>query len=105
MALAPSAKHRLFGVILVLVPVLFLLITEGALRFFGVGMDLSLVQRTVVRGREFYTINRMVGRRYFSRPGVAIPEPPDVLFPVRKSSSTANLRTGTSSTMKWEDSP
>lgn len=91
MALAPSAKHRLFGVILVLVPVLFLLITEGALRFFGVGMDLSLVQRTVVRGREFYTINRMVGRRYFSRPGVAIPEPPDVLFPVRKSPRTRRV--------------
>lgn len=91
MTLSPSAKHRLFGAILVLTPVIFLLLTEGALRFFSVGTDLRLVQRTVVRGREFYTINRMVGRRYFSRPGVAIPEPPDVLFPVKKSPRTRRI--------------
>ncbi len=91
MSLSSAAKHRLFGAILVLTPVLFLLLTEGALRFFAVGTDLGLVQRTIVRGREFYTINRMVGRRYFSRPGVAIPEPPDVLFPVRKSPRTKRV--------------
>jgi tetratricopeptide (TPR) repeat protein len=89
--LSPSAKHRLFGAILLLTPVIVLLLIEGALRFFSYGTDLSLVQRTVVRGREFYTINRMVGRRYFSQPGIAIPEPPDVLFPVVKSPRTRRI--------------
>jgi tetratricopeptide (TPR) repeat protein len=90
-ALSPVAKRRLFGAILLLTPVIVLLLIEGALRFFSYGTDLSLVQRTTVRGREFYTINRMVGRRYFSQPGIAIPEPPDVLFPVMKSARTRRI--------------
>ena len=84
-------KRRVFGLILLLTPVIILLLIEGALRFFSYGTDLSLVQRTVVRGREFYTINRMVGRRYFSQPGIVIPEPPDVLFPVIKSPHTRRI--------------
>jgi lysophospholipase L1-like esterase len=89
--LSSSAKHRLFGAILVLTPVAVLLLVEMALRIFSYGIDPDLVQKTVVRGREFYTINRMVARRYFSAPGIAIPEPPDVLLPVAKPAHTRRI--------------
>jgi lysophospholipase L1-like esterase len=89
--LSSSAKHRLFEAILILTPPAALLLVEIALRICSYGADLDLVQKTVVRGREFYTINRMVARRYFSVPGIAIPEPPDVLFPVAKSRHTKRI--------------
>ena len=46
---------------------------------------------TTVRTREFYTLNRAIGKRYFDQPGVAIPEPPDVLFPKLKSPRTKRI--------------
>ncbi len=91
MQLTPTAKHRLFSIILLITPFLFLLMLEGGLRFFSYGVDLALVHRTTVRGRDFLTINRSVARRYFSQPGVAIPEPPDVLFSVRKAARTKRV--------------
>jgi len=79
------ARHRAFALILLLAPLFFLAAVEGFLRLCSYGGERDLVLTTTIRNREFYTLNRAIGKRYFVQPGVAIPEPPDVLFPKLKS--------------------
>jgi tetratricopeptide (TPR) repeat protein len=86
-----SVQRRLFVAILVVTPFILLLLAEGALRVFSYGEKLDPVLRTTIRGREFFSVNRAVGHRYFIQPGVAVPEPPDALFPVVKSLRTRRI--------------
>ena len=76
---------------LLVIPCLFIVGIECVLRIFQCGGDIDLVLATRIRGRDFFTINRNIGRRYFTQPGIAIPEPPDVLFPAVKSPHTKRI--------------
>lgn len=73
-------KHRLFALITVATPILALLLLEGSLRIFGYGGDIRLVVDREIMGRKFLSINRLVGRRYFTGELSRIPEPPDEFF-------------------------
>jgi len=73
-------RKTVFSLITAVVPILFLLLTEGTLRLIGYGSDLELVVPREILGHRFLSINRQAGKRYFSDSGIAIPEPPDDFF-------------------------
>ncbi len=85
------ARRRVFSVVILLAPLLILAAVEGFLRLFSYGGERDLVLTTTIRNREFYTLNRAIGKRYFVQQGVAIPEPPDALFPKFKSPHTQRI--------------
>ena len=63
----PSALKRLvFNATLILIPLLFLIVLESALRLFHCGTDLSLFIRSP-RYHGYYEINPFIGKRYFSK--------------------------------------
>lgn len=81
----PSARKRtVFWAVLLLIPISVFALLEISLRMMNYGGSLDLVVRTTVAGRDYYTLNREVGRRYFSQEGIAIPEAFDDLFRVTK---------------------
>lgn len=84
-------KRLAFTFILVLLPFALLLITECSLRLFDYGGNLDLVVRRTVGGREFFTINRAVGKRYFAGTVAVIPEPHEDNFTVVKSPGTKRV--------------
>jgi tetratricopeptide (TPR) repeat protein len=84
-------RRPLFSLVLLLAPLLILAAVEGSLRLFSYGGERDLVLTTTLRNREFYTLNRAIGKRYFNQPGVAIPEPPDLLFPKHKPPHTKRI--------------
>ncbi len=80
-----------FWIITVLTPLLFLGGAELVLRSLNYGGTLDLVVRTKVLGKEWYTLNRGVARRYFLQEGVALPEPSDDLFEIDKGPTTKRI--------------
>ena len=77
-------KRILFSAFLCLLPLLVFVLLEAALRMFDYDDDLSLVVKTISDGRQFYQINRSVGRRFFTQNDPVIPEPHDDRFLVNK---------------------
>lgn len=86
-----SSKRRAFWVFLLLFPFLLLIAAELILRAFQYGGDLDLVVRTSIEGKEYYSLNRGVGKRYFTQKGIAIPEPYDDPFEVKKQPGTKRI--------------
>src|SRR5437870_1143268 len=76
---------------MLIVPFLFLIALETALRYFNYGDNTELVLRTRIRGKEYYQLNRSVARRYFSNSSVSIPEAYDDLFEVHKQANTKRI--------------
>lgn len=88
--LTPGRRRLLWGVTLAL-PFLFLALLEAGLRIANYGDDLDLVTERRAFGRDWYALNSGVGRRYFSQPGIAVPEVYDDLFEKQKSPRTKRI--------------
>ena len=88
--LSPSRK-RMFTVILILLPILFFVITELGLRAFNYGGNFDLVVTQKLFGKEYYTLNREVARRYFSQSDIAVPEVAGDLFEIKKQPNTKRI--------------
>lgn len=83
-------RQRLFGVLASLIPVLFILILEFALRWFHYGPDLSIFSSETLEGKSYYTLNPSCKNRYFSRSGF-IPDPSPEHFLVNKPAGTLRI--------------
>lgn len=77
--------------ILFLTPIVVLVALELILRATNYGGNLDLVIRKQINGKEYYSINRAVGARYFAYAGTVIPEPADDIFEVSKSTNTIRI--------------
>jgi tetratricopeptide (TPR) repeat protein len=86
-----SAKTKTFWAIIVLFPLVLIVILEIFLRLFNYGGNTDLVVKTTIQGKEYYILNREVGRRYFSQKGIAIPEAYDDYFEIKKSPNTKRV--------------
>ncbi len=84
-------RRILFWSIMLLLPFVFLLALEGALRLAHYGDDLDLVLTTHAFGRDWYTLNTAAGKRYFSQAGIAVPELYDELFELHKQPNTKRI--------------
>ena len=85
------AKRRVFTLVMLLSPFVLLFTLEFTLRFLNYGGNLSLITKKIVGGKEFYSINRSVGRRYFAQPGAIVPEPADDRFEIKKAKNTKRI--------------
>lgn len=75
----------LFPILLVLVPVLFFVLFEASLRIAGYGKDYDLVHKIKIGDTDYYAVNKLVARRYFSPGNVTIPDARDGVFLCEKS--------------------
>ncbi len=89
-SLSPQRK-RFFWFLLITFPLLLLIIAELTLRLMNYGGNLDLVVKTTLVGKEYYTLNREVARRYFSQREVGIPEAQDDLFEIKKQPNTKRI--------------
>ena len=62
-----TSKKYLFRIILILIPVILFIVIELALRLFGYADDLDFVSKIERNGKQYYTINQLVGKRYFNK--------------------------------------
>lgn len=67
-------KKIVFTFILVLLPLLLLVVVEAALRVFNYGPDLDLIKVKEINGKRYYALNPGVGKRYFTKGILAVPE-------------------------------
>ncbi|MEX2190620.1 MAG: tetratricopeptide repeat protein [Bacteroidota bacterium] len=88
--LKPAKKYFLWLVTLSL-PIVALVILEFALRIFHYGGNTDLVVIKSVGGQEKFSINRSVGRRYFSASDPVIPEPAEDTFTMKKTKRTKRI--------------
>ncbi|HYQ86641.1 MAG TPA: hypothetical protein VES59_05300 [Bacteroidota bacterium] len=86
-----SRNRKSFWVVIILTPFLVLGAAEGVLRWIDYGGTLDLVVKTRVMGKDWYTLNRRVGQRYFLQKGIAVPEPSDDLFELDKQPGTKRI--------------
>ncbi|MGB2868671.1 MAG: tetratricopeptide repeat protein [Bacteroidota bacterium] len=84
-------RRRIFMAVMVAVPILFFALTELFLRTFDYDGPLDVVVKRTVNGKEYYSINRAVGRKYFGSANVAIPEPSDDVFEIAKPGNTIRI--------------
>jgi tetratricopeptide (TPR) repeat protein len=84
-------KRWAFRITLALFPLLAFLLLELVLRAFEYGGDLDLVVKKEIGGKQYYSINRAVGRRYFAGSGFVSPEPASDIFEVNKSDTTIRI--------------
>ena len=84
-------NKKAFWIVMLLTPLLLLAGTELLLRRIDYGGTLDLVVKTRVMGKEWYTLNPRIARRYFLQEGVAIPEPSDDLFEIEKRPNTKRI--------------
>lgn len=83
-------RRRIFSAIMVFSPAILLVFLELILRAAHYGGDMSLFTKTMVRGKEYYSINRTVSRRYFTRTGF-VPQLPEGMFEVNKGKKTKRI--------------
>ena len=86
-SLSPQ-KRRLFTIITAVIPLVLLIVIEIMLRLFHYGSGYDLVMTTEVDGKAYYTINPMVGKRYFNPQRYFIPQIASGNFEVVKSPNT-----------------
>jgi tetratricopeptide (TPR) repeat protein len=86
-----TSKRRLFWAILVALPFSFIVVLELFLRYIDYGGNADLVTKINVVGKDYYTLNREVAKRYFTQKGIGIPETCDDIFEVAKQSSTKRI--------------
>jgi lysophospholipase L1-like esterase len=84
-------KQWTFRIALVLFPLLTFLLLELVLRAFEYGGNLDLVVKKEIGGKQYYSINRAVGKRYFAGSGFVSPEPASDIFEVNKSDTTIRI--------------
>ncbi len=85
-------KKIVFYGILILIPFLVLFLAEGLLRVFQYQASLdSLVLTKIFGGKDYYSVNPEVSKRYFASHNVGIPQPYEELFEVHKSAKTLRI--------------
>lgn len=67
-------KKILFTSLLVLLPVLILAMLEMTLRVFHYGPNLDLIVVKEINGQKYYALNPGIGKRYFTKGILAVPE-------------------------------
>lgn len=89
-ALTPQ-QRRLFLIVTILIPFLLLIFLEIGLRIFHYGNEYDLVTINTLNGKEFYTINPVVGKRYFDPNKYFVPQIYSGRFDVVKSNNTFRI--------------
>lgn len=84
-------KKKVFLLAMILTQIIILVGTETILRAIHYGGNLDLVVKTTVMGKEYYTLNREVARRYFSQKGINVPEAYDDIFEIQKQPHTKRI--------------
>jgi tetratricopeptide (TPR) repeat protein len=84
-------KRFAFSLIVLLFPLMVLAAAEVSLRLIDYGGNLDLVVRRTIGGREFFTINRAVGKRYFAGTVTVVPEPHEDNFAIAKFPGTKRV--------------
>jgi lysophospholipase L1-like esterase/Flp pilus assembly protein TadD len=84
-------KKRIFTLILLILPLVFLLLMEGVLRLFNYGgsPDLFVLQTTGEQSE--YVLNENFTKRYFFQKGIHTPVPLSQTFPAIKDSATLRI--------------
>jgi len=96
------ARRRLFTVLMVALPILFIILLELTLRIFHYGGDWDLVLTKDVDGLKFHYINRQVAKRYFLSDEISIPNANDEAFAFKKAPNTVRIFClGESTTAGW----
>lgn len=88
--ISPGRK-RLFWLILLLSPAVLLAAAELLLRLADYGGNLDIITTKRMVGKEYYTVNHDIARRYFSQKNIALPEPHDDLFSIVKQPGTKRI--------------
>lgn len=100
-----TTKKIIFTLILLLIPVIFILILETALRLFDYGGNLDLFVLRTAPYSEF-VLNENFTKRYFFQKGIKTPIPLSQRFPAQKDSSTYRIFClGASTTQGFPYSP
>lgn len=86
-----ARRQRVFQVVVLLIPIIALLGLEVGLRFGSYGGNLDLIVRKSYGTKEFYAVNRDVGRKYFGRSVSSVPEPTDDVFELKKQRNTRRI--------------
>jgi tetratricopeptide (TPR) repeat protein len=81
-------KEKIFWFILVFLPFLIFFVTEIILRVSGYEDELNLVAKVSRSGTEYYTINQLVGKRYFSKERLYFRKGSHDYFEINKSPNT-----------------
>jgi tetratricopeptide (TPR) repeat protein len=85
------SKKFIFRVILVLIPFVFFLLLELALRVSGYSDDQELVSKVERNSKEYYTINQLVGKRYFNKERMYYRKGSHDYFEINKSPQTIRV--------------
>src|SRR5574338_761440 len=85
------SKKNIFGIILVLIPFALFLVLELALRAFGYADDIRLVDEIERNGKQYYTINQLVGKRYFNKDRLYFRKGSHDYFEINKSPNTVRV--------------
>lgn len=59
-------KRIVFYSFMILFPIAIIVLLELMLRLFNFGLDYSIIAKIEREGKEYYTLNQLVGRRYFN---------------------------------------
>lgn len=85
------SKRNTFRVILIIIPFVLFIAVELILRAFGYADDLGFVSRINRNGKEYYTINQLVGKRYFNKDRLYYRKGSHDYFEVDKSPRTIRI--------------
>lgn len=85
------SKKNLFHLTLFLIPVGFFCILELILRITGYESELNFISRIERNGKEYYTINQLVGKRYFGKDRLYYRKGSHDYFEVNKSPNTIRV--------------
>jgi tetratricopeptide (TPR) repeat protein len=84
-------KKRIFTLILVILPLVFVLLMEGVLRLLNYGGNPDLFVRQTTGERSEYVLNENFTKRYFFQKGINTPVPLSQTFPARKDTATLRI--------------
>jgi len=93
------SKKYIFRIILLLIPFILFIFLELTLRAFGYADDLKFVSTIERNGKEYYTINQLVGKRYFNKERLYYRKGSHDYFEFNKSPSTIRVFCFGASTM------
>lgn len=85
------SKKNIFRIILFLIPFVIFFILELVLRITGYEDELNFVSKVDRNGKEYYTINQLVGKRYFGKDRLYYRKGSHDYFEVNKSSNTIRV--------------
>ncbi len=85
------SKKTTFRIILLLLPAFILIAMELSLRLFNYGDILKLVVKIDRNGKTYYTINQLVGKRYFNKDRMYYRKGSHDFFEVNKSPQTIRV--------------